>query len=502
MATGAPKRVAVLGIDLESNAWAPPFARRDFEELFYGVGDAIRPALAFTTYFGFSPRMDELCAWEPVPILLAIGGAGGPCDHAFYEEMKREMRAGLAAAGPLDGVYIHGHGAGITTELDDLDGDYFGMVRDTVGPDVPVVALLDLHGNVSEAMVAAADVLVAYRTNPHVDIGERSAECAALMHEMFEGMRPAAAFRRLPLVAPSVTQLTAAGHPYGDLIAHGQDRVDKRIANVSILTGFAYSDTTYNGMAILVTARGDRAAAEALADELAERAWGDRERYVPRLIGLDDAVRRAVDAGATPGAGPLILADVADNPGGGGRGNTTYLLRALHEARAAGIQLGVFYDPALAAEAHERGADAEFTARFNRDEASEFSEPFEAPARVVRLTDGAIPVTRGMLRGGIIRLGPTCVLDLGGIAVVVVSIRQQITSADYFTAAGLDPAAAATLVLKSRGHFRAGFDHLVRDERIFEVDVPGLTSPNLIRFPWKRLPRPVYPMDPDTPWPA
>jgi microcystin degradation protein MlrC len=400
---------------------------------------------------------------------------------------------------PLDAVYISNHGAMITTENRDPDGEIFAMVRSIAGPDIPVVATLDLHGNVSERMVEAADAIVAYRTNPHVDMRERGIETADILLEMFAGMHPETAFIRLPLTPPTVTLLTEHG-PYADIINYGQSLITEDIANVSILGGFAYSDTPKNGLAIIVTAKRGGGIAQALARNIADTAWADHERYVPRLTSLEDAVERVVAAGQDPDLPAPILADVADNPGGGGNGNTMWILEALHKAEVTGVLVGVVYDPELAAEAHRLGEGATFKAVFNRNEPDEFSRRFEAEAKVLCLKDGDCVGRRGFYAGRRMNLGPSALLDLGGIQVVVISIRTQCADPVFLEMMGLDIGRARAVVVKSRGHFRAGFDELFSDQQVIEVNAPGLTSPILSRFDFRYLPRPVFPVDPIVDW--
>lgn len=496
------RRVAVAGLSLESNAFSPVTRREDFEALVLRSGEALRPLIESDAILGFGPRLRALGDYELVPTLVAVGGAGGPCDHAFYEEALVETRARLRGALPVDGLFVFGHGAGLTTELDDLDGAYLAALRDVVGPECAIVAELDLHGNVSPQMVESADCLIAYRTNPHVDVKERSVEAAEILHEILEGMEPRVAFVKLPLAPPSVTQLTGPGHPYGDLIRRGEARMGGPIANVSILSGFAHADSRHVGMSVVVTARGDEAAADALARELAELAWADRHRYRVELTSLDDAARMARAAGEGDPSPPLAFADVADNPGGGGRGNTVWILEAFHRAGARGVQMGLFHDPVLAAEAHAVGEGGRFRARFNRDESDPLSGRFEAEARVACRCDGRFTGRHGMMAGVPMNLGASCLLELDGIAVAVSSVRQQIFGPEFLEHFGLRPAEARSFVLKSRGHFRAGFSGLVSPDRVVEVDAPGLTTPNLRQLPWRGLPRPVFPLDPETEWPA
>ncbi|WP_243395696.1 M81 family metallopeptidase [Sphingomonas oleivorans] len=495
-----PKRIAILGIELESNRFAPVTGHDDFINHGLLVGEDMAPFLANADVFGFGPAMSRLRKWEAVPILLADGKAGGPCDHGYFLELLAEIRERLTAALPLDGVYIYGHGAGITTELADMDGAYFRAVREIVGPAVPIVATLDLHGNISEEMVAQTDALIAMRTNPHVDHCARSADAALLMNELFEGKRFAKSFVRLPLVTPQVTQLTAPGEPYGDLMNAVEAEIGETIATASALAGFAFSDTGYNGMAILAYARSGQEAADQAAGRLASRAWQDRRRYRRATKSLAEAAQLALRADDRAD-GPIILADIADNPGGGGRGNTLWILKALLESGAQNVQLGLFYDPALVEEAWERGVGATFDARLNRDETSPFSERMTVRATVRKLTEGRFIARLGVLANAPVNLGKTAWLSLPGIDIAVVSVREQMWGADLLEDIGLDPRKASSFVVKSRGHFRAGFEHLVKDANIFEVNAPGLTTPDLQNIPWQGLSRPVYPLDQETQWP-
>jgi len=506
MPNDSPKRIAILGFHLEANRFAPVCYEADFAERTLAYGEEItlgareeNPTMD-AGICGFFSVMDEAANWEPVPIAFASACPAGPADQAFFDGLIKRMRDGMAAAGKLDGVYVCEHGAGLATENDDPDGEVFELVRQAVGPDVPVIGTLDLHANVSSRMLDNTDVLIAYRTNPHVDAYERGQEAARCMLEMFDGARPRKAAIRLPLVAPTVTLLTAEGQPYGDIIRRGQEMVGPDIMNVSVVAGFAFSDLPRNGMTVVVNARSDEARAKAAAHELATAIWAERERYRKPLTSLEDATRMALDASRDPARPNLLMADVADNPGGGARGNTTQILRAFHEAGVEDALFGVFYDPQVVDAAFAAGEGATFTADFNSAETQEFSEPFSAEAEVLKLSDGEFVGRFGMVRGRTVRLGRSCLLRLGGIRIVVITIRQQCLSNDFFTHYGVDAETARCAVVKSRGHFRAGFQHIFPPERVIEVDVPGLTSPNLATFPWKQLPRPVYPMDPETTW--
>ncbi len=502
-------RIAILGFVLEANRSAPVSDREAFEETLYLDGDGIAGEIAGdrtglpSTVQGFCEEIDARGTWIPVPILLAEAPPGGPADHAFFAEMIETMDAGLREAGTLDGVYICEHGAGLSTELDDADGAVFAMARDIVGPDVPIVATLDLHGHVTPRMNDAADVMVSYLTNPHVDGVERGREAARIMLDMLAGMRTCSTLVRVPMISPSVSLLTAQG-PYADLINFGQSLLAPPLINISILAGFAPADATTNGMSIVVAARADvdggQAAADTVARRLAERAWSDRHRYRAQLTSLDDAVERAATVSRNAELPGIILADVADNPGGGGRGNTTYLLRRLHAANAQGVVIGMMIDPPLAAEAHRLGEGAVFTAKFNRDEDSPFSEPYSVEVSIECLASGPFLGRRGIYAGRRVDLGLCALLSFDGLRVVVASHRQQCADPIFLERMGIDVPEVRTLVIKSRGHFRAGFDEFFPPEQIFEVDVPGLTTPVLGRLGLNRVPRPIFPLDPDMEW--
>jgi microcystin degradation protein MlrC len=501
---GSP-RVALLGFSIECNKFAPPATKAHFLARTYLEGAAIledarspTPTMLPETP-GFVAAMDASGPWTPVGIALAMTEPNGPVEHKFFAELLDTISRRLKAALPVDAVYICSHGAGLTTEEDDPDGDLFERVREIVGPNVPIAATLDLHANVSERMVASIDVFIGYRTNPHLDMRERGAEAAEAIREMLGGVKPQRAFIRLPIVPPTVTMLTAAG-PYAEMIDFGQRRMTPEIMNVSVMGGFAFSDTAKNGLTVVVTARHDERAAEALAGEIAELGWANRERFYPRLTSLDEAVAKALDVWRDPSAPALVFADVADNPGGGGRGNTTFLLRAFYEAGVADALLGVFYDPDLAAEAHRHGVGAHFEARFNRSETTRFSEPYTAPVTVIALTDGHCVGRRGIYAGLRLELGSCAALQVAGVTVVVISHRVQCADPIFFEMMGLDIGRARSVAVKSRGHFRGGFDEFFGPEQIVEVDLPGLTSPILTRFEWTRLPRPVIPLDAEVEW--
>jgi microcystin degradation protein MlrC len=477
-------RVAILGFHLESNAFAPVSEERHFRSLCYFEGEEIArearkeaPALPAEVP-AFYREMDAHGTWTPVPIVVTACEPGGPVDERFFQATLAAMRRRLSNAGKLDAVYISNHGGMVSTAGPDPDGELYAMVRGVVGPAVPVVATVDLHANISERMVQNVDALVSYRTNPHMDQAERARDAARLLLGFVNGKKPQRAFVRLPLTPASVTLLTREG-PYADAIRYGQSKVGNGVLDVSIIGGFVFSDSPKNGISIVIN--GEQGAdVRGTALDIATRIWDDRKRFVKRLTPIEDAMRMN---------GKTIWSDAGDNPGGGGTGQTTALLKKLYEAKADHVLYGNFFEPQIAAAAQGK---REITARF--------TEGFTVAAKVLKTTDGKCIGRRGIWAGRALELGPTAALQIGGITAVCVSKRKQCADPVFFEMHGVDIAAARTVVVKSRGHFRGGFDEFFTPDRVIEVDTPGLTSPVLERLDFKGLPRPVFPLDADAKW--
>jgi len=501
------KRVAILGLWTESNAFAAVFTQEDYEKCVHLFGDEItqdvrteHPTL-MQEVPGFYAGMDESGDWQPVPILIAGGQAAGPCDAVYVEVLMARMRKDLAAAMPVDGVYIASHGAMTTTTNDDPDGDVFEMVREIVGVGVPVVATLDLHANVSQRMVDSVDTVVSYRCDPHVDKFDRGQEAAQILRELFSGVRPVVSNVRLPIVPPNVSLFTADG-PYGDLIDYGQAHADKDILNVSVVGGFAFSDTSVNGLHVIVTARSSAQASQKLCRELAELAWENRHRFIWDLMALEDAVARAVEVGENSAAPAILLSDVGDNIGGGGPGNTLWMLESLYRAGAKGALIANFVDADLAARAHEQGVGAHFDAVFNGDDWQRPDSRFRAPVKVLALHDGTFVGRLGIISGRTVSLGPSCLLQAGDLKVIVQSRPLGCHDPKHIEIFGLDVAEIRTLVIKVRSSMSASFSAYIDQANMLFVDTIGRTSPVLTRYPWQNLPRPVLPIDTVTEWTA
>jgi microcystin degradation protein MlrC len=498
-------RVAIIGVALESNRLAPPAVQADFSSVFIMRGNEIlvdaraKHPRIMREASSFVRAMDATGPWEPIPLVLAACYPHGPIAADLHQCFLHEIAQSLKSAAPLDAVYIANHGAMIATDHDDPDGDIIALARETAGAAAKIVVTLDLHANLSERMVEASDLIVGYRTNPHVDMLQRGEEAAFALRLMLAGLAdPKPAFLRLPLTPASVNLLTHEG-PYAELIDWGQRRQAEHsgaIMNISIFGGFVFSDCRKNGVAIVVTARDEMAVARRLAKELAERCWAQRARFRKQLTSLDAAIALAV----RPERPAVIFSDAGDNPGGGGTGRTTELLAALVRSGARDVLVGSFFDVPLAQAAHAAGVGGIFRARFNSAPGLPCDQPFEAECEVVGLNDGNVIGRLGIFQGRPLRLGLCAALRIGGVTAVVVSARNQTADPMFFEMFGLDIGKARTVAVKSRGHFRAGFRPWFAPEHVYEIDTEGLTSPVLERRSWTRLPRPVYPLDAETTW--
>ncbi len=503
--TTANPRIAILGMHLESNAFAPISTEADFRNSCYFEGEAMlieaaKPAPNMPAEIpGFIEVMNATGPWQPVPIIIAATEPGGPAEQGFVDATLKRMRTMLDAAGPLDAIYICNHGAMTASASEDPDGALYAMAREVAGPSLPVLSSVDLHANISRRMFDSADCILSYRTNPHVDRRERGCEAATLMRRLLAGERWEKSMIRMPIKPPSVTLLTARG-AYADMITEGQRHISADLPVVSILGGFVFGDVREGGITILIYGRGEKP--KALLRQLAEFAWKERQRFRIQLTPLADAIARAEQAGRSGARNVVCLADVADNPGGGGRGNTTDILEGLLAERVQSVLLGNFVDPAAAARFHAAGVGATVRVTLNENCADAFGRAVPIEATVLALSKGIVAGRRGVYAGRTVDLGLAAAVRVGGLTMVVCSRRIQCADPVFFETFGLDIGAFASLVVKSRGHFRAGIDLWYSDDRIIEVDAGGLTSPVLEQFAWKRMPRPVWPLDMDTQWQA
>jgi microcystin degradation protein MlrC len=424
-----------------------------------------------------------------VPSLAATASPAGRVAKEFYAEARDRLLADLRAAGPLDGVLLDLHGAMVVEGLDDGEGDLLHAVRAAVGA-VPIAVTLDFHANLTRAMVEAATLLHGYKTYPHVDMDARGREAAGRLADVAGGrLRPTVAFRQPPLLPPIAGQLTTRG-PMRRLydLADAMER-RPRVVSVSVFAGFPLADIHDAGLSIYVVTDGDQALADALADELTAAAWSLRHEFLHTALSVRDAVARAL---ALDGR-PVVLADIADNTGGGAGGDTTEILRELLRVGARGATVACLWDPEAAQACLTAGVGATVSLPVGGKVDPAHGAPLPVTGRVRTLSDGRFVYKGPMMRGLEGRLGPTAVLDVNDVKIILASHRRQALDPEMIRIVGIDPTAEKILVVKSSIHYRAAFEPIAR--AILEVDAPGLSSSNLGRFAFTRVRRPIFPLD-------
>ena len=459
------------------------------------VDDGIPPEFRDTnTDIGGFLRVADAEGWEVVPTVAANATPGGVVTHGAFSSYLDRILDGIDAHDP-DAVLLGLHGAMVTDRHRDGDGHVLESVRAAVGDDVPIMATLDLHANVSDRMIAHADGLFGYDTYPHVDIGATGETAARAMAATLDGtLEPAVVIERAPL-CPPLPPLQTAAEPMQSLLATAADAESALVPDVSVLGGFAYADVPEAGFSVVGVA--DESVVDEAATACADiaAAAGDRRHEFDRAYtGVDDAVTEVAAWDATAEGGPLLLADVADNPGGGSAQDGTVILDALLDAGVEGAAVAAIYDPAAVDAAADAGVGERVTVDLG-GHIEDNGDPITVEGDVRLLSDGTYRNRGPMSTGLEVSFGRTAVLAIDGIDVIVASHRQQPYDPEAFRSHGITPERKRVLVLKSTVHYRAAFEPIAGGIR--EVSAPGLCSPDLPSFRYEHVRRPMYPLDPE-----
>lgn len=433
---------------------------------------------------GIAPllRFAEARGWQVAAGITCHSSVGAPTLHRDYVRLRDELLEAARAACP-NAVALMLHGAMMSGECEDCEGDILARLRAIVGPDVPVVAVLDPHAHLTGAMVENADALVFMKEYPHTDGAERLEEALAIAARMLdEGLRPCPAVVDCRLLGFFPTD---AEPMRGFVDALHAIEARPGLLSVSFVHGFPWGDMPETGAKVLAYAESDPALAAVVAEEIAAAVRAISDRTMPAMLSLEEAVALA----RQPGSRPLVLADVADNPGGGAPSDSTFLLRALIEAGAENAAIGLLYDPEAVRICHQVGEGARLLLRVGGKTGPASGDPVDLFAEVMGLRTAA-----EMRIGEAARfpMGDTAWVRAHGIDVVLCSIRVQLYHPDGFAHIGIDPAARDVLVVKSTNHFRAFFGELAG--AIHLVATPGAIDFDFRRLPYRRLTRPVYPL--------
>lgn len=484
-------RVAVASFEYEGNSLSLRVARRaDFARAGIHEGDAVLAAaegkeLALTG--GIHALRDA--GVEIVPVFAAKGGAGGHVDDAFYDEALPRIVDGIAAALPLDGVYLAMHGAMICATEKDPEGAVLSALRARIGPDIPIAVSLDLHAHVTGRMVAAANVIVGYETYPHVDAYRTGACAAGLLVRALRGeIRPVTRMRKYNAIVPVLGGATEGDAPMAHVAAHARAlEAAGRALSVSYFPVQPWLDMADVGITGVAVTDADPAAAESVAQEILDDMWARRRAFELPAMTPDEAVPAGL---AMPER--VLLIDAPDSIGGGASGDSPALLAALLRHAPDTDAALCIVDPKAAARAFELGEGAEAAFDVGAWEDRRWFQPVRLTAKVERLCDGTFTYRGGPVSGAQGKLGPTAVLRVGGLRLLVATHAVYEHMDEHYAACGIDIAALKLVSFKNLMNYRKllgpGVDFIA-------LHGPGGTPLRLQDVAWENRRRPYWPAD-------
>jgi len=461
----------------ETNTFAPaPTGMGDFEEIGIFHGDASRRdpegAGAFLRYLR---GLVEADGGEVVESLCTLAQPGGRTLRQVYEALRDEILADLRAALPVDAVQLLLHGAMAAEGYDDCEGDLTARIREVAGPGVAIGIELDLHCHFTERMRMAADVIVAFKEYPHVDTDERG-------RELYELLKQTAAGRVRPVTAVFDCKMVGLWHttrePMQGFVRRMQE-IERApgVLSVSLGHGFPWGDVPEAGAKLWVVTDDDSQLATTLAQRLGAEFWALRTQVGPKVMDVDAALDAAE---AAHGTGPVVLADIADNPGGGAPGDSTFILRRLVERRVAGVAIGAFWDLGAVHVCKSAGLGAQIDLRIGGKCGPASGLPVD-----LRVTVRAIVANHSQSAlGARERLGDCVWVEAANdLHILLASIRTQTYGLDAFTGMGISLADKRVVVVKSTQHFHAEFAPLA--SKVCYVTTPGAMSFDFAAIPYR-----------------
>jgi microcystin degradation protein MlrC len=479
-------RIAAGGFGHETNSFVPHRAdfayfneQRDRPALVRG--EAVVAQLRGGSY-AMSGFVAEAAACDLVPLIWAHGGAGGCVTDDAFERIVGDMMDLLSRSLPVDGLYLDLHGAMVCDSVEDAEGEILRRARAIVG-DVPIVASLDYHANVTPEMVANADALEIFRTYPHVDRAETGRRAARTLATLVaRGRPPGRALRKPDFLIPATSQCTLV-EPSRAIVASTVVEPDDSVVALGYAAGFPPSDLFWCGPAAFAYGW-SQAAADRAADGLAALIGAREAQFASALLPAEAAVRAALKL-ARDSDRPVVIADPQDNPGCGGSADTTGVLRALLDQNVEGAVLGILCDAEAAAAAHAAGEGATFDLALGGRSGPPGEIPLKDRFTVRRLGSGRFRMTGAVVGGLDADLGPMALLRVRGVDVVVSSRRMQAYDRAPFEHLGVDLARCRFIVVKSAVHFRAEFEPLAAG--VILAEAPGGFLDDPAQLPFRKL---------------
>ena len=488
-------RIVAVGLATETNTFARnKTTLKDF--VTHSGGDDTFPKEQISSrYAGTGTVMGgylaaaERCGVSLEPVFHASATPGGTVEQHAYKTMKSLILERLEKALPCEGILLDLHGAMVSEGTEDVEGDLAISVRELAGS-VPVIMTLDLHANITQAMAASTTAIIGYDTYPHCDAKDRGIEALELLVRVVRGeINPQMAYLKLPLLTMPTMQCTLRA-PMTEIMArlHSIEE-DPRILTMTLSCGFPFADIAEAGMSVVVVTDGDPALAETTARSFGEYVFSRRDDFEPVLTGTSEVLRYVREKAA----GPVVLADGSDNPGGGAPADGTVILEELIREEVSGAVVGVICDPEVVDEAHCAGVGQTIDVRLGGKSDDLHGKPLDLKAYVRILGDGNFTY-RGLMNHGMKgQFGRMAVLVVGGVEIVVAQRRIQLLDREMLRCVGIDPALRKLIVVKSAVHFWADFKDIA--EKIFDADTPGIHRPDFTRYRYNNLRRPVYPLE-------
>jgi microcystin degradation protein MlrC len=492
-------RIAVGQLWQESNTFNPvPTTRADFEHFGIVRGAALVEQMADTNELG--GFIHSLRCWPEQPEIVGLvrlaAWPGGAATSDTFAWVRQEMTDALRRALPVDAVLLALHGALVADQTPDVEGEVLHAFRALLGPSVPLVATLDLHANITEGMVRAADALVLYHTAPHIDVFETGQRGAAVLRRILvEGIRPVTAFQKMPLVVPAERANTQDPASVSYALRERLQALEAQpnILSVGLATVQPWLDVPELGSAVVVTATDPELAAR-VCREIAAEVWRRRYEYLPELVSVADGVRTAYENQE----GLVVLSDSADSTTSGATGDSTAVLRELLKYDWPRPALVTLVDADAVEIARQQGRGAEITTEVGGKRDRHFAQPLRLTARVENLFAARFLMSGHLARNMPIDMGPSAVLRCGSVYLVVTSRSGPHFSPQLFQAAGLDPYGASVLVAKSPCGFRAAYAAHAR--KILVVRAPGCAPSDFWNYPYRNIPRPMWPWEEIKTW--
>lgn len=479
-------RVFSASLATETNTFGPmPTGMASFRERgYFPAGQHPDSLMLFSGPLWAARLRGKDAGWTLIEGMVAAAQPSGTTTREAYESLRDELLADLKAALPVDVVLLGLHGAMVADGYDDCEGDLLQRVRALVGPDVVVGAELDPHCHLSPEMVSGADVLIAFKEYPHTDVLERGLElvdlCVATAQKK---IRPVAAVADTGMI---VTVHTSREPARGFVQRMQSLEGHAGVLSVSLAHGFSWGDVPDMGTKTLVYTDGNAEQAQALARQLADEVIAMRDALTVHYPAIDTALDEAL---AFQG-GPVVMADGADNPGGGAASDSTFVLRRMLERGIRQAALGPLWDPIAVRIAFEAGAGARLQLRIGGKISPLSGQPLDVDCTVKALKTDLVMTG---LAGTPTAMGDCALIDVHGIEVVLVTLRNQAMGTDLFTQLGCDLAAKRLIVVKSSQHFYASFSKVGR--HVIYVAAPGAVTLDLSTLPYQKIQRPKWPMD-------